>query len=183
MGRFRCAQVAGEYARDYRMIGGTLDVRMATQCINTSAGSSDVAEQQLENGSGTNNLTANGVHRPTNRVHDSADLVGGSGRTDNVRDLEEVRFRATRDSGYRLRRISTKVLLQKLKDAARVLQRRVAFRVSVSISFVVPGIPVVLIGSFVKSREESIFKRKLFGDDEGGVGVDPYVVVMEKIVF
>ena len=75
------------------------------------------------------------------------------------------------------------MLLQKLKDAAWVLQRRVAFRVSVCISFVVPGISVVLVGSFVKSREESIFKRKLFGDDEGGVGVDPYVVVMEKIVF
>ncbi len=74
------------------------------------------------------------------------------------------------------------MLLEKLKDAAWVFQRRVAFRVTVRISLVVPGLSVVLVGGFVESGEETIFEEKLVTDDEGGIGVSPHVVVMEEIV-
>ena len=94
-----------------------------------AAGPADVAQQQLEDAGGADDLHAGRVLRPADGVDDGAGALAARSCR------RAARRRATICSGVQpqicddhLRRVAGEVLAQELHDAARVLQRRVARR-------------------------------------------------------
>jgi hypothetical protein len=69
---------------------------MAAQRVHAAAGASHVAQQQLQHGRGADNLRAEGVLRPTDRIHNGGDLFHVAVLADGgeqIRGLQELVFR------------------------------------------------------------------------------------------
>ena len=89
----------------------------------------DVAEQQLQDRGRADDLHAVECCVQSDRVADRAGLARGPERdVKRVGDLEEALLRDAADLLDHLRRVAREMPLQDLKDAARMLQRRVAPR-------------------------------------------------------
>src|SRR4029079_6668743 len=87
------------------------------------AGPAHVAEQQLDDRRGPDELHADGVLGPAHRVHDCGG-AGAAGRGGpGLGDVEELLPRDAADLLDDLRRVAGEVPLEDLVDAARVLQR------------------------------------------------------------
>ena len=74
------------------------------------------------------------------------------------------------------------MFFQKLEDAARVLQRRVAARLSGRIRVIGPGFHVIGLEHFIPFAEHSFLKAVLVTDDERRIGIVPDILGMDKVV-
>src|SRR5437870_3010591 len=101
---------------------------MTAQSIHSSTSAPDVAENQLQNGSGANDLRTARMLRPTHRIDDRADFLhvaifanGG----EEIGGFDKLILGNPGDAFNHLRRVTRVLLLQQLKDTARVLQRKI----------------------------------------------------------
>ena len=155
---------------------------MPAERVDAAARPADVAEQELDDRRRPDDLAADGVHRPADRVHDRADSICRAGGADDVGDPEEGVFRASRDSGDGLRRVAVVVPLQKLKDRPRVLERRIAADVAIGVPLVLPRAGVVLVRRGVESGEQAVIEGEAVADNERRVRVGAHVVVVVQVL-
>ena len=127
IGRLRHLQIAREDVEDAAHVGRALNVRVAAQRVDAAARSPDVAEQQLQHRRRANDLRAERVLRPADGVDDRRRLlhvaVFADGR-EQIGGFEELILRNAGDPLDHLRRVARVLLLQQLKDRARVLQAK-----------------------------------------------------------
>ena len=101
---------------------------MAAQREDAAAGPPNVAEQQLQDRRRADVLHADGVLRPADGIAEGGGALASGVRRDRLGDAQEdVLWRAA-DLLDQLRRVAREVALEDLEDAARVLERLVAWR-------------------------------------------------------
>ena len=162
----RHPQVTRQNAGHDRVVRGTLDVRVPAQGVDAAARSADVAQQQLQDRPGADDLAAHCVHRPANRIHDRADAIRPARRADDVGHLEELFLGAAGNLRHHRGRIAFVVVLEELEHAARVLKRRVATHETIGAHLVAPRGLVVAARRLVEPREQPIFEPEVAADDE-----------------
>ena len=101
---------------------------MPAQGHDPAAGAAHVAQQQLDDRRGADDLHADRVLRPADRVAERRRALAAGVLAQRLRDLEELLLRAAADLGDALGGVAAVVALQQLEDAARVLERRVLLR-------------------------------------------------------
>src|ERR1700720_1525793 len=69
-------QVAGPDIEYAAHVGSALDVGMSAKCVDSTSSTAHIAQDQLEHGSRANDLRAEGVLRPANRVDHSGSFRG-----------------------------------------------------------------------------------------------------------
>ena len=126
----RHRQISWKDVEERRDVGRALDGRMSAQREDPAARPPDVAEEQLQDRSGADDLHASGVLRPAHGVTDSRGFVAAGRARENIGDFEKRVLRHAAELLDQRRRVSREVPLENLKDAARMLQR------SVSLAFV-----------------------------------------------
>ena len=99
---------------------------MSAQRHDAAAGTADVAEQQLKDRCGADDLRPGRMLRPPDGVADRSRLVGPRPIDVVTGDAREHVARRTADAFDELRRVTREVLLQQLVHAARMLERIVA---------------------------------------------------------
>ena len=107
---------------------GPLDAGVAAHGHDAAAGPAHVAEQQLQDAGGADDLHAGGVLRPADGVDDGAGALAAGIRAEQLGHLDHLLRRAAAHVGDGLRRVAGEMSSQQLHHAARVLQRRVARR-------------------------------------------------------
>ncbi len=119
--RLRNLEVAGKDIEHAAHICCALNVRVATQSINATTGASDIAQQQLQDCGGANDLRAGGMLRPTDGVDDRGSLlhvaVLANGR-EHVGGFQELLLRNARDAFNHFGRVARVLFLQQLKDTS-----------------------------------------------------------------
>ena len=99
---------------------------MAAQRQDAAAGPADIAEQTLDDRGGADDLHAERVVRPADRVAEGAGALAPGVARERLADREERLLRAAGHALHHLRRIAREVAAHDLVDAVRMLQRRVA---------------------------------------------------------
>ena len=98
---------------------------MTSQRVDAAASAANVSEKQLQHGRRTDDLSAECMLRPADRVNDGADFfhvaVLPDGRVE-VRGLQKLILWDAGDALHHFRRVSRIVFLQKLIHAAGMLQ-------------------------------------------------------------
>jgi hypothetical protein len=101
---------------------------VAAKRVDASAGAAHIAQQQLQHGGGADDLRAEAVLGPADRVNDGRGLfhvaVFADGR-EEVGSLQELIFGDAGDAFHHLRRVAGILLLEELIDAARMFERHV----------------------------------------------------------
>src|SRR3954454_5032722 len=100
---------------------------MPTERDDAAAGATDVAEQELDDRGGTDDLHADGVLRPADRVDERARPLAPRVLAERFRDMEEVLDGAAARLCDELRRVARVVALHDLEDAVGILHRLVLF--------------------------------------------------------
>ncbi len=139
-GFLRDIKITGEQVVQRRDVRRALDGGMAAQREDAAAGPPNVAQQRLENGSGADVLHADSVLGPAEGVAEGAGALAPAVGTECFGDLQENGLRGAADLLHHLRRVAREVLLEQLKDAARMLQRLVARRRSLRHTLIAPAI-------------------------------------------
>ncbi len=124
-------QVARQCVGQQAQVGQALDVGVSAQRVHAATGDTDIAQQQLHHGAGTQNLRARRVLCPAQCVQDgccAARLCGGCELLANVHELV---LRRAAGALHLLRRIAGVMALEPLVDATGVLQGRVGLDVTV----------------------------------------------------
>src|SRR5215211_95032 len=98
---------------------------MPAQGDDPPAGPAHVPEQELDDRRGADVLDADRVLRPPNRVGEGAGALAPRVFTELLGDVEKVLDSAAADLRNGLRCVAAVVLLQKLEDAVRMLERLV----------------------------------------------------------
>ena len=127
-GRIRNLQVARENVEDSSQVRGALNIGMAPQSVHATARASHVAEQQLHHRGGADNLRAVAMLRPADGINDRGSLLHVSVLADGgeqVSCLQELIPGDASDPFDHLRGVARVLLLQQLKDTARVLKSEV----------------------------------------------------------
>ena len=99
---------------------------MAAHGHDSAARAADVAQQQLEDGGGPDDLHADRLLRPADRIAERGGALPARVLDQRLGDLVELRLGDPADLRHHLRRVAREVLAQELEDAALVLQRLVA---------------------------------------------------------
>src|SRR4026207_1611056 len=99
---------------------------MTAQRKNSAAGTTDIAQQQLQDRSATNDLNALGMLCPTERITNRRTLVGTRSGNQGVRNFMKKRWRNAANFLYDLWRITSEVAAQSLENALRMLQGQIA---------------------------------------------------------
>src|SRR5947209_1439005 len=178
--------VPGQEIVQRRYIGPTLNGGMPAQGNNASARTHNIAQQQLNDGGGADNLHALRLLGPANRVTDGGCALPPRILDQGLRNLQPLFARHAAHLFYHLRCIAREMAAHYLEYTAWMLQRRVAQWPPVFVPFIIPT-ALISIRLRVKiiAREESI---QLFGIFEvlahqrGGVGVMHDVVMEVAIV-
>jgi hypothetical protein len=126
--RVRHLEVAGEDVVQRRDVRRALDRRMAAQCDDPAARSPDVAEEQLDDRRGADVLDADRVLCPADRVGERRGSVAARVAAQRLGDGFELCDGAAARLRDDVGRVAGVVPLEDLEDAARVLERFVAFR-------------------------------------------------------
>ena len=193
LSRRRDPQISRKDLPADRVVGVPLDVRVAALRVHPAAGSAHVAEQELQQRAGTDELPAGRVMGESDGVHDGHDLVGLAHLADDLRDLRELIDRDAGDARDHLRCVARVVLGHELEDRARVLEGHVALgpRRGRSgrtvercrpLGLVAPRRDVVRPGRGVVSGEETVLEVEAFFHDERGVRVVLDVVLVIELV-
>ena len=122
----RHRNVAGQDVVERWNVGGSLDRGMTAEGEDPSTRTPDVAEEELEDRRGADDLHAGGMLRPSNRIADGTGALGSGGAAERVRDAQKRVAGDAADLLDHLRRVSRVMPLQDLKDASGMLQRRIA---------------------------------------------------------
>ena len=101
--RVRHRDVAGEDVVQRRDVGRALDRRVAAQREDAAAGAADVAEQQLDDRRGADDLHADRVLRPADRVADRRRALAARVAAQRLGDGHELVFACTRTRRRRAR--------------------------------------------------------------------------------
>ncbi len=155
---------------------------MATQGVNAAAHHADVAQQQLHNRGGTDDLRAVGVMRPAQCVQDGTGFIPGRGFRQGFRHVQEIRLRRTADGFHHFRGVAADMGFQQIKYAARVDQGIVAHNLPLRVQLVSPGATVILAGGFVITAEQPVGKSKIFPDDQRGVGKFTHILMLDFVI-
>ena len=99
---------------------------MPAQREDAAAGTTDIAQQQLDDRGATDVLNADGMLRPAHRIHPCGGAVATAVGGDRIADLHELIGGDAADLLHHLRRVPRVMSLEDLKDAEGVLQRLVA---------------------------------------------------------
>ena len=161
------------------MICGPLNVGLAAQRVDSAAGHAHVAQQELQNGIPPDVLRAVGVLGGAHGVHDRSGHSGLARLRERLAHLEIYVLGGTRNLGDLIRSVARNVLLQKLEDAVRVLERLVLLGDPLAIELVLPGALVVLARFRIVAAEypvQILRQLELGMDQERGVGVLPHVL-------
>ena len=75
VGRVRHLQITGQHVEDSSHVGGALNIGVAAQRIDATAGTSDIAEQKLQHRGGADGLRAGGMLGPADGVNNRGDLL------------------------------------------------------------------------------------------------------------
>src|SRR5215469_6974104 len=121
-------QVSGQAVEKPGHVGGALDVRVTAQSVYAAAGASHISEEQLEHGRRANDLGAEGVLGPPDRVDDGRGFLHVAvfaDRGEKVGGFEVLLFRNACDALHGLRRVARILLLEQLKYASGMLERQV----------------------------------------------------------
>ena len=167
----RQRHIARQALRQQPQVGKTLNIGVAAQGVYAAARHAHIAEQQLDHRHGADVLRADGVLRPAQRVQERGGFIVRAGFRDVLADFEEVGFWRSADVFDNFWRIAGNVLLQQVPDAARMLQRGIAFGKAVFIQLIVPGRFIVLAGFGVVAAEQTVFKAVIFTHNQAGVGI------------
>src|SRR5215208_2547611 len=203
-------QVAGKDVVEGRYVRRALDRCVPAQCHDPAAGTPYVAQKELQDGGGADDLDALGVLSPTNSVTKRGRLLGRRVLADGLGDFQERLLRRAADLLDHLGRVPGVVALENLKDATLVLERRVG-RARLALvrrrlpsgaladeapltppdggvvygrAFVAPTRRVVLPTFLVPAGEQARCLRvlELLGEEGRGVGVVDDVVPEEPLV-
>src|SRR6185369_357430 len=101
---------------------------MAAQRIHTAASSSNIAEHQLQDRCGAYDLRTESVLRPADRVNDRCRFLRIAvlaNRSEQVSGFKKLIFRDAGDALDHFRCVARILLLQKLEDRPRMLQRKI----------------------------------------------------------
>src|SRR5690606_29140516 len=139
---------------------------VSAQRVHATAGNTNIAQQQLDHGAGTDDLRTNTVLRPAQRIQDGARATRFSGRGQHFTDFQELVLGRATDAFHHLGRVALVVLAQQLVDRAWVLQGGVRLDVAVLAQLVVPGGLVVAAFFFVVARIQPLLEVKVFAHDK-----------------
>src|SRR5580693_7512119 len=101
---------------------------MSAQGVDTSARPADVAQEQLEHGGGADDLCAEAVLRPADRINNGRYLFQVTvlaHRREQVCRFEKLVFGDSRDALHHLRCVAGIMLLQHPVDATWVFEREI----------------------------------------------------------
>ena len=171
-------QAGGEQAE----VGQALDIGVAAQGVDAAARHPHVAEQQLDHRHGADILRTDGVLGPAESVQERCGLIRRAGFSNVFTDFEEVGLRRTADVFDHIRGITGNMLLQQVPDAARMLQRSIAFGEAVFVQLIVPAGFVVLAFFCVIAAEQPVVEAVVLTHDQAGVGVGFGVFAVEFFV-
>src|SRR5204863_236038 len=90
----------------------------------------DVAEEELDQARGADELHAGGVLGPAHGVHEGARLVAAGVRDERIGDLDEQLLRGAADLLHQLGRVARVVALEDLEHGARVVEGLVLKRLA-----------------------------------------------------
>src|ERR1043165_7074816 len=132
-------------------------------------GRPDVAEEELQDRRGADDLHAGGVLRPADGVADRGGLVAARGAGEDIGDFEEALARDAARTLDELRRVAREMALEHLIDAARMLQRAVLHRLVEGLRF---AAAVLLLSAALRlhARRRLVLLR--------GAGVEPRLRVV-----
>ena len=123
----RHRQVAGQDVEQRRDVGRPLDAGVPAQGHDAATGTADVAQQQLQDRGGADDLGAHAVVGPADRVAERGGaLAAAVARSARRRPRANCSGRDAADLLHHLGGVAGEVPLEDLVDAARVLQRLVA---------------------------------------------------------
>src|SRR2546423_6505680 len=101
---------------------------MTAQSIHSTTCATYIAQEQLQNCSGANDLRTGRVLCPADCVDDRAGffhIAVFANRREQISSFDKLIFGNTSNALNHLRRVTRVLLLQKLKDTARMLQREI----------------------------------------------------------
>src|SRR5262249_54952565 len=134
------------------------------------------------NGIGADVLRAVAVLRRAHGVEPGAGALGSVGRRVEIANPEIIFLRRPRDAAHGLRVVARKVLLQELKHTARMLERRLAPRLSLSVQRVSPARAVVALLFRIVASEKTVGKAVVITHDPGSVGVLTHVLLLDAVM-
>ena len=108
----RQLEIAGQTIPVQSLIRGALHIGLAAHGVDAAAGDTDVAEQELQDGIGTDVLRAVAVLRRSHRVKPGARAVGCVGRSVEIANFQVVFLRRAGDAAHFLDVVAREVLLQ-----------------------------------------------------------------------
>src|SRR3989441_1284719 len=159
---------------------------MTTQCHHPSPGTANVAEQELHDSSGADNLHALGLLRPTNGVTEGGGALATGVLDERLRDLQPLFARHPADTLDHFWGVACEVAAHDLEDAVRMLQGGVDQRSPILIALVVPTALIGVGFCFrIIAGEEAIQVFRIavvLTDKRGGVGIVHHVVVEVQVV-
>ena len=181
----RHGEVARQRVIKGRDVRGTLDGSVTAQGEDATAGTAHVAEQQLEDGGGADDLHALGLVRPADRVAEGGGALRAAVLGQGVSHLVEQLGRDAAHLGHHLGRVLREVPLERLEDATRVLERFVARGLDLILALVLPALVLVEHLLLVPAREEARVLRRVLElgpEDVRRVGVMGDVLLEVKFV-
>src|SRR5437588_7703134 len=185
---------------------------MTAQGQDASARTSHVAEQELKDRGGSNDLRSLGLLGPAQRVADRASLFRARGGAKRVRNFQEPLLGNSAKALNQLRRVPREMPLQHLVHASWMVKRQVAFAIdeiccgsstifavagvrcvvpgyrfaALSTAFVEPATRVVLLVFRVPARKHApqiLGVLEIFRKNERSVGVMDHVLAKVFPVF
>jgi len=159
---------------------------VTAQRQNSTTRSPDVAEEKLEDRSGTNNLNAFGLLGPTDGVTNRCGLVGSRGGNECVRHFLKQLGRNATNLLHHFGGVARKMAAQHLENAARMLQRRIALGETQAVALVEPALRIVGALLFVPARKKTgrpfLGVAKIFAQNAGGISEVHHIIAKEKVV-
>ena len=123
--RIRHFEVAGKVIENAGHIGGALNIGVTAQGVNSTARPANIAQEQLDHGSGANDLGAVGMLRPPHGVNNGTDFFGVAfipNRGEDVGGFQELVFVRPGDLGDIFRRVLRVLLFEQLIDTPGMLE-------------------------------------------------------------
>ena len=122
----RHGQISGQKVKERGDVGRSLNRCVPAKGEDPAARPPDVAEEQLQDRGGADDLHACGMLRPADGVADRRSFLAAGGAREHVGDFEEVLSPDAAEPLHHLRRVARKVAFQHLENAARMLQGLIA---------------------------------------------------------